>query len=182
MHKTCKRPYQLAGRPNDRPTEGNPLSGCPGRPARELLLSGSGPGRPGGRPEGTTVKNLTVGRSTDRSTGPRVGRPDRSTDVHKDVHTDQPLGPVDRLQVPHSQVGAVDRTVDRKAWHGRPSGRLAKEQLLSGLARSTGRSTGRLNYHIFDRWPVDRPVDRKVISDLVSCQRANFYGAYLYPI
>ena len=49
-----------------------------------------------------------------RSTGPRVGRPD----VHKDVHADQPLEPVDRavdrLQVPHSRVGAVDRTVDRE--------------------------------------------------------------------
>ena len=56
-----------------------------------------------------------------RSTGPRVGRPDRSTDVHKVVHADQLLEPVDRavdrLQVPHSRVGAVDRTVDREAWH-----------------------------------------------------------------
>ena len=54
-----------------------------------------------------------------QSTGPRVGRPDRSIDVHKVVHADQPLEPVDRvvdrLQVPHSRVGAVDRMVDRQA-------------------------------------------------------------------
>ena len=71
--QTCTQPAPWADRPSGRPTEGNPLSGCPGRPggrpAREPLLSGSGPGRPGGRPEGSTVKNSTVGRSTGRSTG-----------------------------------------------------------------------------------------------------------------
>ena len=45
-------PCQLAGRPSGRPTEGNSFSGClgrpGGRPAREPLLSGSGPDRPGG--------------------------------------------------------------------------------------------------------------------------------------
>ena len=60
VDRTCTRmctwPCQLAGRPSGRPTEGNPLSGCPGRPSREPLLSGSGPGRPGGRPEAATVK------------------------------------------------------------------------------------------------------------------------------
>ena len=69
VHKTCTRPYQLAGRPSGRPTEVNPLSGCPGRPGgrpvREPLLSGSGRGRLAG----STVYFLTVGRSTGRSTG-----------------------------------------------------------------------------------------------------------------
>ena len=41
-----------------------------GRSAREPLLSGSSPGRPGGRPVGSTVKNLTVGRSTGRANLP----------------------------------------------------------------------------------------------------------------
>ena len=54
-----------------------------------------------------------------RSTGPVDRTQSRSTDVHKVVHADQLLGPVDqavdRLQVPHSRVGAVDRTVDREA-------------------------------------------------------------------
>ena len=93
-----------------------------------------------------------------------VGQPDRSTDVHKDVHADLPLGispldgrrsslksnlvpvdrAVDRLQVPHSRVGAVDQTVDREAWHGR----LAREQLLSGIET------------------VDRAVDRQAQRSL----------------
>ena len=78
-----------------------------------------------------------------RSTGPIDRTQSRSTDVHKDVHADQPLRPVDRLKVPHSRVGAVDRTVDREAWHGRPSDRPAREQLLSGIGA------------------VDRAVDRQ---------------------
>ena len=64
----AQRPVCLVGRPSGRPTEVSPLSGWPGRPAREPLLSGSGPGRPGGRPAGSTVKNLTVGQSTGQST------------------------------------------------------------------------------------------------------------------
>ena len=106
--------------------------------------------------------------------------------MHKVVHADLPLGTVDRavnrLQVPHSRVGAVDRTVDREAWHDRPSGQPAKEQLLSGLARLIGQSTGRLNGHFFDRWPVDRPVDRKVNFDLAAANEQNLCGGYLYPI
>ena len=50
------------------------------------------------------------------------------------------------------------------------------------LARSTKRSTGRVNGQIFDRWPVDRPVDRKVNFDLSASQWADLFGAYLYPI
>ena len=34
-----------------------------------MLLSGSGDGRPGGRPVAASGQKLTVGRSTDRSTG-----------------------------------------------------------------------------------------------------------------
>ena len=72
-----------------------------------------------------------VDRTKSRSTGPIDRRA-------QNVHADQPLGPVDRavdrLQVPHSRVGAVDRPVDRKAW----TVDRAREHLLSGLARSTG--------------------------------------------
>ena len=96
-----------------------------------------------------------------RSTGPRVGRSDRSTDVHKVMNADQPLEPVDRavdrLQVPHSRVGAVDRTVDREQgtvdravdrpesncsldWHDRPGGRPAGSTVKN---LTVGRSTGR---------------------------------------
>ena len=72
-----------------------------------------------------------------------------------------------------------------------------------GWGRSTGRSTVRLGTvdravagqraialwigtvdravdgHFFDRWPVDRPVDRKANLGLVSCQRLVFQRAYL---
>ena len=125
----------------------------------ECLLPGSG-GRPG------------------RSIGPRVDRPDQSTDVHKDVHADQPLGPVDRLQVPHSRVGAVDRTVDHEQGTVDRAVDRPESNLLSGLARSTGRSTGRLNGQKFDCWPVDR----KANSGLVSSQWADFSMGYEYPI
>ena len=90
--------------------------------------------------------------------------------MHKDVHADQPLRPVDRavdrLQVPHSRVGAIDQTVDREQGTvDRP-----ESNLLSGLERSTGRSTGRLNGQKFDRWSVDR----KANSGLDNSQRLVF--------
>ena len=106
--------------------------------------------------------------------------------MHKVVHADQPLEPVDRavdwLQLPHSRVGAVDRTVDREQGTVDRAVDRPESNLLSGLAQSTGRSTDRLNSQKFDRWPVDRPVDRKANSDLVSSQRAEFFMGYLYPI
>ena len=99
--------------------------------------------------------------------------------MHKVVHADQPLGPVDRavdrLQVPHSRVGAVDRMVDREQGMVDRVVDWPESNLLSGLAWSTGRPIGRLNDKKFDRWPVDRPVDRKAISGLVSSQRADFF-------
>ena len=65
------------------------------------------------------------------------------------------------------RLGTVDRAVDQPESNCSPV-----------LARSIGRSTGRLNGHFFDCWPVDR----KANLGLVSSQRANFYGAYLNPI
>ena len=64
---------KASGRPVGRPDRESAL--CiqfdrpGGRPARVSLLSGSGHGRPGDRPLGSTVKFFTVGRSTGRSTG-----------------------------------------------------------------------------------------------------------------
>ena len=102
--------------------------------------------------------------------------------MHKVVHADQPLGPVDRavdrLQVPHSRVGAVDLTVDREQGTVDRAIDRPQSNLLSGLARSTGRSTAGLNVNFFDRWPVDR----KGILAFSSCQRADFLGGYKYPI
>ena len=55
------------------------------------------------------------------------------------------------------------------------------DRLESNCSLELARSTGRLNDYFFDRWPVDRPVDRKVIFDLLSCQRVEFCGGYKYP-
>ena len=69
------------------------------------------------------------------------------------------------------RLGTIDRAVDR------PESKSSLE-----LAWSTGRLTDRLNGHLFDRWPIDRPVNQKAILGLVSCQRLVFYGAYINPI
>ena len=66
--------------------------------------------------------------------------------------------------------GPVDWAVDR------PESNCSLD-----LARSTGRSTAGLNGQKFDRWPVGRPVDRKAILGLVSCQLADLNWAYKYP-
>ena len=77
---------------------------------------------------------------------------------------------VDRLKSAHSRVGPVDR---------RSTGQRAVA--LWFWARSTGQSTGRLNGQFFDRWLVDRSVDRKVNFDLVSCQWAEFLWGLFIP-
>ena len=47
----------------------------------------------------------------------------------------------------------------------RPGGRSARESLLSGSSPGRpGRSTSRINGQKYDRWPVDRPVDRDSIQ------------------
>ena len=65
------------------------------------------------------------------------------------------------------RLGTVDRAIDR------PESKCSLE---------LGRSTGRLNGQIFDRWSVDRPVDRKVNFDLAAANGQNLYGGYLYLI
>ena len=87
---------------------------------------------------------------------------------------------------PGRSTGSVDRTESllSVSSSGRPSGGPAREPLLSGsrLGRPLERSTGGLNGHKFDQWPVDRPVDRKGNSALSSCQRADFLVGYKYPL
>ena len=82
--RRAQRPSDLADRPCGRPTEVSPLSGAAGRPGGRLFTLARSTGRStgqravalwiwygrlGGRPEGSTVKNVTVGQSTGRSTG-----------------------------------------------------------------------------------------------------------------
>ena len=50
------------------------------------------------------------------------------------------------------------------------------------LFRSTGRSTCSWQRAEFDRWTVDRPVDRQFIFGSFCCQRLYFSGVYKYPI
>ena len=67
-------------------------------------------------------------------------------------------------------------------WPGRPGGRPAREPLLSGSGRVDRAVDRRLNGQKFDRWPVDRPVDRKVNFNLSASQRADFVMGYKYRI
>ena len=78
---------------------------------------------------------------------------------------------VDRLKATHSRVSPVDRAVDRP-----------RAVALWFRGRSTGRSTGSWQRSNFDRWPVDRPVDRMVKSDHNCCQWLVFKWGYKYPI
>ena len=95
-----------------------------------------------------------------RSTEPvdRTGPVDRRA---QNVHAGLPLGPVDRavdrLQAPHSRVGAVDRTVDREAWQvdravNRPESICSLDWDGRALA-SNGQK--------FDRWRSTGPVNRQ---------------------
>ena len=59
--------------------------------------------------------------------------------------------------MPHSRVGAVDRTVDREQGTVDRAVDRPESNLLSGLVRSTGRLTGRLTGQKFDRWSIGRP-------------------------
>ena len=88
-------------------------------------------------------------------------RPGRSTDVHKTCTLGQPLGlvdrAVDRLQVPHSRVGAVDRSVDRKAWAVDWTDSICS---LDWNGRPGGRPLAS-NGQIFNHWRSTGPVDRQ---------------------
>ena len=84
-----------------------------------------------------------------RSTGPRVDRPDRSTDVHKDVHAGQPLGPVDRLKSAHSRVDPVYRAVDR------PESRCSL--VLGTVDQAVDRQAQRSNFFSLAGRPAGRP-------------------------
>ena len=95
----------------------------------------------------------------------------------------------------------MHRTCTRPGLVGRSTGRSTVQRaLLSGNGPGRpGRSTGRELCSLYpvsvdragqpvgstvkkyDRWPVDRPVDRKGISALSSCQRADFIWGYIYP-
>ena len=104
---------------------------------------------------------MPVDRTRSRSTGP-VDRHARGR-----AHS-QPLRPVDRavdrLQVPHSRVGAVDRTVDSRLGIGRPRGRPAGSTVRNLIV---GRSTGRWTGRAFQPFPA--------------ANGQNFYGAINTP-
>ena len=139
-------------------------------------------GRPPGRPcqSREQIALWPVDRSVDRALRtvdrpvdrphPRVGhlqsvdRPKWQVRVHILVHVGQVLDPVnravDRLQVPHSRVGTVDWTVDRK--QGTVDRAVDRPESICSLDWD-GRPGGRplaSNGQFFDRWRSTGPVDR----------------------
>ena len=67
-------------------------------------------------------------------------------------------------------------------WSGRPDGRPTESRFALGLFGSTGRSTASANGSKFDRWAVDRAVDRQGNSGKNYSQRLVSRFAYKYPI
>ena len=122
---------------------------------------------------------------SDRSTVAVVDRPGRSTDVHAARLVGRSTGSVDRQRA--SALWKRPRSTDPVDRPGRPAESSALCIRLRSTGRSTGqravalwiqsrsigRSTGRLNGQKLDRWPVDRPVDRKGKLALFSCQRVD---------
>ena len=101
-----------------------------------------------------------------RSTEPGAGRPERSTGRAQGCVLGRVSWPVDRLKATHSRVAPVDRAVDR------PKSRCSL--VLGTVDRQAQRSN-------FDRWPIDRPVDRMVKSDHNWLPTASFL-CYINPI
>ena len=98
---------------------------------------------------------LASAKSTSRptkSTRAEVGRPARSTNVHGRAHIDL---------ADSRSTDPVDRPESSALWKGpgRLGGRPDRESALCIWPRSTDRWHNGLKY---DRWPVDRAVDRQV--------------------
>ena len=115
-----------------------------------------------------------VGLAVCRSTGPVDRGRSRSTDVHRTCTQQgwwagRPGGRPSR-ELCSLEMAPVDR-----------AGRPAESSALCIQSRSIGPVDRRLNGQKDDRWPVDRPVDRKGNSALSSCQRADSFGGYKYP-
>jgi len=113
-----------------------------------------------------TCQALAVDRPVDRTRSRSIGTVDRR--ARGRAHS-QPLRPVDRavdrLQVPHSRVGAVDRTVDRRLGIDRPRGRPTSSTVRNlTIGRSTGRSIGR------------------AFQPFLAANGQNFYGAINTPL
>jgi len=68
------------------------------------------------------------------------------------------------------------------SWAGRPRGRPTESRFALCLFRSTRRSTGSANGSKYDRWAVDRAVDRQGYFGKICCQRLVSRFAYKYPI
>ena len=65
---------------------------------------------------------------------------------------------------------------------GRPPGRPAESSALCFQCPVDRPIDWWLNGHNYDRWPVDRPVDRRGNLGFSRLQRAEFCGGYEYPI
>ena len=130
---------------------------------------------------------LPVDRTVDRDRS-------QSTDVHRRARPFELVGQstgrstVQRVLLFGNGPGRPTRSIDRQRALLSVSARSTRRSTgqravaLWIQSRSTGRSTDRRNGQKFDRWPVDRPVDRKGNLALFSCQRADFQMGYKYPI
>ena len=105
------------------------------KPLKDFCLASAG--RPDGRPQ------------------PEVGRPSRSTDVHRRARPCLAGGPVDRPGRPSRELCSLERPRST----GRSTGR--RDLLSVSWPRSTDRVDRWLNGLKYDRWPVDRAVDRQ---------------------
>ena len=104
----------------------------------------------------TCMLSARQDRSTVRSTAPSSQSTGRSTDVHRNVHAGYTCG------------RSTERLTD---W----------EQFALCLFGSILRSTGSANGSKYDRWAVDRSVDRQGNSGKICCQRLVSRFAYIYP-
>ena len=109
-----------------------------------------------------------------RSTEAEVSLPVRSTDVHKRAQTiwleGRSTDPVNRQRALLSGSGP-----------GRPSGRPAESSALCFQASVDRPVDWWHNGRKFDRWPVDRAIDRQQNFSAVLAQRLVFRMGYKYP-
>ena len=112
-------------------------------------------------------------RSIGRLTGPEVGRPVRSTDVHRRAQGFWLLG---------RSTDPVDRPESSAIWIWPRSTRQSTGRLKPKIGRLGDRPAG-CNGQKFDCWPVDQAVDRQqdfllCLSPMASFWRPIYWGCF----
>ena len=117
------------------------------------------------------IRDRAFCRSNGRSTAAEVGRPVRSIDMHKRARQ---LGLVGRS----TGRSTVQRALLSENGPGRPAESCCSLYPVS-VDRAVDRDTTDIKMTV---GPIDRAVDRKGDSALSSCQRADLFWGYKYPI